>query len=137
MGRIIRLAHDRHAEARMLLPWYLTGQLDAAERAALEAHLRECPDCQAELRQEERLDFAVGSLQLDDLGVIDGWYWMRGTLEVQLAERASGKVRGNKRWEIKTSSQQKATATRRAMDEVDATLRRELRPAIIGFAVGN
>ena len=78
-----------------------------------------------------------GSLQLDDLGMIDGWYWMRGTLEVQLAERASGKVRGNKRWEIKTSSQQKATAQRRAMDEVDATLKRELRPAIIGFAVGN
>jgi hypothetical protein len=78
-----------------------------------------------------------GSLQLDDLGVIDGWYWMRGTLEVQLSEKASGKVRGNKRWEIKTSSPQKATAQRRAMDEVDATLKRELRPAIIGFAVGN
>jgi hypothetical protein len=78
-----------------------------------------------------------GSLQLDDLGMIDGWYWMRGTLEVQLSETASGKVRGNKRWEIKTSSQQKSTATRRAMDEVDATLKRELRPTIIGFAVGN
>jgi len=79
----------------------------------------------------------LGSLQLDDLGVIQGWYWMRGTLEVQLSEKASGKVRGNKRWEIKTSSPQKATAQRRAMDEVDATLKRELRPAIIGFAVGN
>ena len=79
----------------------------------------------------------LGSLQLDDLGVIQGWYWMRGTLEVQLAEKASGKVRGNKRWEIKTSSPQKATATRRAMDEVDATLKRELKPAIIGFAVGS
>lgn len=79
----------------------------------------------------------VGSLQLDDLGPIDGWYWMRGTLEVQLAEKASGKVRGNKRWEIKTSSPQKATAQRRALDEADATLKRELRPAILGFAVGN
>jgi hypothetical protein len=79
----------------------------------------------------------VGSLQLDDLGVIDGWYWMRGTLEVQLAETASGKVRGNKRWEIKTSSPQKATAQRRALDEADAVLKRELRPAILGFAVGN
>jgi hypothetical protein len=79
----------------------------------------------------------LGSLQLDDLGVIQGWYWMRGTLEVQLAEKASGKVRGNKRWEIKTSSPQKATAERRAMDEVDATLKRELKPAIIGFAVGS
>jgi LPP20 lipoprotein len=78
-----------------------------------------------------------GSLQLDDLGLIDGWYWTRGTLEVQLAEAGSGKVRGNKRWEIKTSSPQKATSQRRAMDEADAVLKRELRPAILGFAVGN
>jgi hypothetical protein len=78
-----------------------------------------------------------GSLQLDDLGVIDGWYWMRGTLEVQLTDTGSGKVRGNKRWEIKTSSPQKATAQRRTMDEADATLKRELRPAILGFATGN
>jgi hypothetical protein len=79
----------------------------------------------------------VGSLQLDDLGLIEGWYWMRGTLEVQLAEAASGKVRGNKRWEIKTSSGQKATAQRRAIDEADAVLKKELRPAILRFAVGN
>jgi hypothetical protein len=46
-------------------------------------------------------------------------------------------VRGNKRWEIKTSSPQKATAQRRTLDEVDATLKRELRPTILGFAVGN
>jgi hypothetical protein len=78
-----------------------------------------------------------GSLQLDDLGMIDGWYWMRGTLEVQLTEKASGKVRGNKRWEIKTSSPQKATAQRRTLDEADATLKRELRPTILGFAVGD
>jgi hypothetical protein len=79
----------------------------------------------------------VGSLQLDDLGLIDGWYWMRGTLEVHLTEAAGGKVRGNKRWEIKTSSAQKATAQRRTLDEVDAVLRKELRPTILRFAVGN
>jgi LPP20 lipoprotein len=76
----------------------------------------------------------VGSLQLDDLGLIEGWYWMRGTLEVHLAEAGSGKVRGNKRWEIKTSSAQKATAQRRALDEADALLKKELRSAILGFA---
>ena len=79
----------------------------------------------------------LGSLTLDDLGIIDGWYWMRGTLEVQLTETGSGKVRGNRRWEIKTSSPQKATAQRRTLDEVDATLKRDLRPTILGFAVGN
>ena len=79
-----------------------------------------------------------GSLQLDDLGVIDGWYWMRGTLEVQLTETASGKVRGSKRWEIKTSSPQKATAQRRTLDDADATLARELRTGEFwDFAVGN
>jgi len=79
----------------------------------------------------------LASLQLDDLGLIDGWYWMRGTLEVQLAETTGGKVRGSKRWEIKTSSPQKPTARRRALDEADILLKRELRPAILGFAVGN
>jgi len=79
----------------------------------------------------------LASLQLDDLGLIDGWYWMRGTLEVQLAETAGGKVRGSKRWEVKTSSPQQATARRRALDEADTVLKRELRPAILGFAVGN
>jgi hypothetical protein len=79
----------------------------------------------------------VGSLRLDDLGLIEGWYWMRGTLEVQLADAVSGKVRGNQRWEIKTSSAQKVTAQRRALDEADALLKRELRPAILRFAVGN
>jgi hypothetical protein len=79
----------------------------------------------------------LGSLQLDDLGLINGWYWMRGTLEVQLTEAASGKVRGNKRWEIKTSSPQKATAQRRTLDEVDQTLKRDLRPAILQFATGS
>lgn len=79
----------------------------------------------------------VGSLGLDDLGMLDGWYWMRGTLQVQLVDAASGKVRGNKRWEIKTSSRQAATARRRALDQVDYVLKRELKPAILEFATGN
>ncbi len=78
----------------------------------------------------------AGSLELDDLGELQGWYWMRGTLEVRLTETASGKVRGNKRWEVKTSSQQKGTAERRALDQVDAILKKELRPTIVRFATG-
>jgi hypothetical protein len=131
-----------------------SGQL-AADLAALLKRVHMRPQAQGSQELERMLSAALsaagfvpeagedapyvlfGSLQLDDLGVIDGWYWMRGTLEVQLAEKASGKVRGNKRWEIKTSSRQKATAQRRALDEADATLKRELRPAILRFAVGN
>jgi len=85
MGRIIRLDRNRHAAARMLLPWYLTGQLPADERATLEVHLRECPECQAELRKEEGLDLAVGALQLD---VEHGWAEMRRRLRAEADWRA-------------------------------------------------
>lgn len=78
----------------------------------------------------------TGSLRLDDLGLAEGWYWTRGTLEVQILDVASGKVRGNKRWEIKTSGQHSATARRRALDQADETLKRELRATILGFATG-
>ena len=76
----------------------------------------------------------AGSLQLDDLGLIERWYWLRGTLEVQLKETASGRVRGTKRWEVKASGRDRATAQRRALDQADEILRRELRPTILGFA---
>lgn len=79
----------------------------------------------------------VGSMQLDDLGQVEGWYWVRGTLEVQLAETASGKVRGTQRWEIKTSSRDQATAQRRALDQADSILKKELKPAILKFATGS
>jgi hypothetical protein len=131
-----------------------SGQL-AADLAALLKRVRMKPQAPASQELERMLSAALssagfvpeagadapyvlfGSLQLDDLGIIDGWYWMRGTLEVQLTETGSGKVRGNRRWEIKTSSPQKPTAQRRTLDEVDATLKRDLRPTILGFATGN
>lgn len=78
----------------------------------------------------------TGSLELDDLGVVERWYWLRGTLEVRLTEHGSGKVRGTKRWEVKVSGRDRATAQRRALDQADEILKRQLRPAIIGFATG-
>jgi len=131
-----------------------SGQL-AADLAALLKRVRMKPQAPASQELERMLSAALssagfvpeagadapyvlfGSLQLDDLGIIDGWYWVRGSLEVQLTETGSGKVRGNRRWEIKTSSPQKPTAQRRTLDEVDATLKRDLRPTILGFATGN
>src|ERR1700758_4863942 len=65
MGRIIRFDRDRHREAQTLLPWYMTGQLDDEERAHLEAHLRDCAECQAELRLERRLAEAVTELPFE------------------------------------------------------------------------
>jgi anti-sigma factor RsiW len=44
-----------HDEAEELLPWYVTGRLDAADRELVEKHLTDCASCQAQLRIERRL----------------------------------------------------------------------------------
>ena len=44
-----------HEELELLLPWYVNGTLEAAERAALDDHLAGCPRCRAELAREEGL----------------------------------------------------------------------------------
>lgn len=44
-----------HARAQRLLPWLLTGTLDDAELALVQAHLRSCGACQGELARERRL----------------------------------------------------------------------------------
>jgi hypothetical protein len=60
-----------------LLPWYVTGQLDGAERARVEAHLNGCADCRAEVRFQRRLEAEVARLPLD---VEEGWARMRRRL---------------------------------------------------------
>ena len=78
MGRILRFTRDRCQEARSLLPWWVTGQLEGEERARVEAHLRDCADCQAELRVERRLAAAVADLPFEaDLG----WTELRRRLD--------------------------------------------------------
>ncbi len=73
-------------------------------------------------------------LNLTDLGLQDGWYWLRGTLEITLSETGNDRVRGTRRWSIKGNGLDKASATRRAMDQANAILRQELGLAIITMA---
>ncbi len=73
------------------------------------------------------------SLQLNDLGIQDSWHWFRGTLEITLSDEANGRVRGTKRWDIKSSAQQQTVARQRAIEQVDAILKKDLYSAIIGF----
>lgn len=74
MARIIPLPPNRHEYVQSLLPWYVTGRLDAAERARVEAHLAECADCRAEAELDRQLDAEVARLSLD---VERGWARMR------------------------------------------------------------
>jgi anti-sigma factor RsiW len=80
MGRIISFNPDRHEQTQTLLPWYVTGQLEAEEAALVEGHLRDCRDCRAEFRLEQRLEASVAGLPFDtDLG----WAEVRARLAAQ------------------------------------------------------
>ncbi|MDD5056376.1 MAG: LPP20 family lipoprotein [Sideroxydans sp.] len=75
------------------------------------------------------------SMNLTDLGLQDGWYWQRGTLQITLIETANNRVRGTRNWSVKGNAQNKTDAARRAMDQADGILKQELGAAIIGMAI--
>lgn len=63
MARIIPLHGGEHHDVQVLLPWYVTGKLDAADQTRVEAHLAACAECQADLRFEQRLEAGVGAME--------------------------------------------------------------------------
>jgi hypothetical protein len=54
-GRVVPLGADVHQQVQALLPWYVGASLGEADCARIEAHIAECPRCQAELAWERRL----------------------------------------------------------------------------------
>ena len=62
-ARVVQL--DTHQAVQTLLPWYVTHRLDVAELRRVEAHLADCPRCQAELAFERRLQAAHAALEVD------------------------------------------------------------------------
>ncbi len=85
MGRIIRLHDDHHWETQSLLPWYVTGRLDARDKAKVETHLGGCAECQAELAWERRTRTEVASLPAD---VDQGWAELRRQMTLGASKRA-------------------------------------------------
>lgn len=83
-----------------------------------------------------RADFTlVANLDVQDLGMRQGWYWLRAKLSVKLLE-ANGTVRGRKQWPLKVSALQRNDAESRLMTQVSKKLNQELNDAIIAFATG-
>jgi anti-sigma factor RsiW len=90
-GRIIQLPGDRHREIRALLPWYAKGLLDPSETAQVKAHLSECAECQAELRDEYQLAAEIADLPGGErsLDVERGWNAIRRQIDQESQGRAS------------------------------------------------
>jgi len=48
-GHVLSFTKSVHQRSQELLPWFVTGTLDAEESVGLEQHLQGCPACRAEL----------------------------------------------------------------------------------------
>ncbi len=87
MGSIIRLHAGRHDEIRALLPWYVTGRIDATEHARVAAHVSTCRECQADVEFERRLEIEVASVPID---VEQGWASMQRRMAAAHWSRSGG-----------------------------------------------
>ena len=73
-----------HDEAEELLPWYATGQLDAADRSLVEKHLASCARGQRQLHAEHILIEGFQTLAPE---IDSGWARLRGRIEAQQLKR--------------------------------------------------
>ena len=83
---------DEHHDLQELLPWYVTGRLDAAEQARVDAHVGGCAECQAEVRFQRRLESEVARLPID---VEEGWASLRRQVEADEAAARRPAVRSS------------------------------------------
>ena len=72
--------------------------------------------------------------KLDPAIVQQGWYWLRGTLELNLKDK-NGKDAGVKRWPLKASSTTLEQTRQRLLNDTNTILSQELRGAVLGFAI--
>ena len=75
---------ETHDQAEELLPWYATGQLDAADRVLVEKHLASCARCQRQLAAERVLIQEFQSLTPE---IETGWAQLRGRIVAEPRSR--------------------------------------------------
>ena len=75
------------------------------------------------------------AMETQDVMKKEGWYWLRGTLVVRLAD-PDGTILGNKSWPLKVSSVQQNQLNQRMLAEIDNKLKSELKSTVLSFATG-
>jgi hypothetical protein len=65
---VVPLGGDVHQKVQALLPWYVRASLEPEELGHVEAHLAECPRCQADLAWEREVLSACSSPDLEAVG---------------------------------------------------------------------
>ncbi|RSV47672.1 hypothetical protein CA233_11080 [Sphingomonas sp. ABOLD] len=77
MGDLLHLRGDPHEATMLLLPWYVTGEIEPGDRLLVDAHLAGCAECREELAAERRLHGAVADLPAPSAA---GWERMMAEL---------------------------------------------------------
>ncbi len=77
----------------------------------------------------------VASLDVQDLGLRQGWYWLRAKLSLKVIS-SDGKIRGRKQWPLKVSALNRTDTESRLMTQVNRTLNTELKSAVLQIATG-
>jgi predicted anti-sigma-YlaC factor YlaD len=85
MSRILNFTNRCHG-FQLLLPWYVSGKLDQAEHARVDAHLAGCADCRAQIAHERDLMQAFQVLPVDEEM---GWTALRDRIVRQPRRRSS------------------------------------------------
>ena len=88
-----------HDEAEELLPWYATGQLDAADLAKVESHLESCASCRRQLGVEIRLINEFQSLTPE---VDTSWARLRAQIEPPVARPSKLAIAAANFWALLT-----------------------------------
>lgn len=90
--RLFSFDDPDHREASVLLPWFVNGTLEEAERARVERHVGECVACRREVDAQRRLAEALSSAAPPS-GVEAGLRSLHARLPLQ-AENAAPPARG-------------------------------------------
>ncbi len=84
---------------------------------------------------EEAPDYTLTiTTKLDPPIIQQGWYWLRGTLELNLKDSA-GKDAGVKRWPLKATSTTMEQTRQRLLNDTNTILSQELRSTVLGFSL--
>lgn len=70
---------------------------------------------------------------LDPVHEQSGWFWLRGTMEINLIDTAGNSV-GVQRWPLKVSSIHIERTQQRLLSEIDKLLKEDLRDVLLSFA---
>jgi anti-sigma factor RsiW len=68
-ARIVSFDSENHYAVQLILPWYVVGRLDDAERQRVEAHLPDCARCRADVAWQRRLRSAA--IQPETVGDVE------------------------------------------------------------------